>query len=123
MEYRVDGKVYRQRFSTCGKEGCKCQDGELHGPYWFAIQPNRPMKYVGKELPGWVLQKHELLKVKENDLRAIRATLDEERETIRRLDRELSAKIRIVDNLFLREFVSSDDLDRVGLENFFDNLF
>lgn len=39
----------------CGKEGCKCASGELHGPYWYAIETmgngRTKRRYHGKKPP------------------------------------------------------------------------
>ena len=40
--------------TRCGKKGCKCAKGELHGPYWYACFRENGVnkrKYVGKTLP------------------------------------------------------------------------
>ena len=40
--------------TTCGKKGCKCSRGELHGPYWYSYRQENGKagyKYVGKNLP------------------------------------------------------------------------
>jgi hypothetical protein len=29
-------KTYRLEGVRCGKENCKCAEGHLHGPYWYA---------------------------------------------------------------------------------------
>lgn len=46
------GKVaYRQQRVKCGKPGCKCAKGELHGPYWYAYwweNGKTRSKYIGK---------------------------------------------------------------------------
>lgn len=50
----IDRKTYRKVGVRCGKEGCKCAEGELHGPYWYAWWSERgrtKSRYVGKELP------------------------------------------------------------------------
>ena len=46
--------VYRKELVRCGKEGCKCSEGELHGPYWYGYyrspRSGRVVKkYLGKE--------------------------------------------------------------------------
>lgn len=38
----------------CGKKGCRCARGELHGPYWYAYWTEggkTKSQYVGKEPP------------------------------------------------------------------------
>jgi hypothetical protein len=50
----IDNKTYRLQGVRCGKEGCKCAAGELHGPYWYAywsVQGKTKSQYVGKKLP------------------------------------------------------------------------
>lgn len=29
-------KTYRSEMVRCGKKRCKCVEGKLHGPYWYA---------------------------------------------------------------------------------------
>ncbi len=29
-------KTFRQEMIRCGKKGCRCTEGKLHGPYWYA---------------------------------------------------------------------------------------
>lgn len=53
-ERRIDNKTYRLEGIRCGKEKCKCADGELHGPYWYAYWSencNTKSRYIGKTLP------------------------------------------------------------------------
>ena len=55
---RVAGhKTYRRELVRCGKKGCKCADGQLHGPYWYAYwtEGSRTRsQYIGKKLPSGV---------------------------------------------------------------------
>lgn len=47
----VDGWYYQEEMILCGKPNCKCQRGELHGPYWMRykqIGKRRVKQYVGK---------------------------------------------------------------------------
>ena len=44
----------QQALARCGKEGCKCAEGELHGPYWYGYYRSARIgrvvkKYIGKE--------------------------------------------------------------------------
>jgi DNA-binding SARP family transcriptional activator len=47
--------VYRQQFTRCGKARCrKCNEGEGHGPYWYAYwneNGRTKTKYIGVRLP------------------------------------------------------------------------
>lgn len=45
--------VYRLEGIKCGKKKCKCNDGKLHGPYWYAYNwDGKKLKsiYIGKTL-------------------------------------------------------------------------
>jgi len=53
----TNNKTYRLEGVRCGKKGCKCADGELHGPYWYAYWTEggrTRSQYVGKKLPRGV---------------------------------------------------------------------
>jgi hypothetical protein len=52
-EQHRGGKTYRLEYTRCGKAGCKCATGDLHGPYWYAYwteEGKTKSHYVGKEL-------------------------------------------------------------------------
>jgi hypothetical protein len=38
VEQLMSGSVVEQR-RQCGKEGCRCATGELHGPYTYVVLP------------------------------------------------------------------------------------
>lgn len=47
-------KCYRLESVRCGKQGCRCARGELHGPYWYAYWSEggkTKSEYVGKHHP------------------------------------------------------------------------
>lgn len=51
-ESAADGRTYRLQSVLRGKKGCKCTDGELHGPYWYAYwleNGKTKSQYVGKK--------------------------------------------------------------------------
>lgn len=53
-ERQISNKTYRLEGVRCGKQGCKCSRGELHGPYWYAYWSEggkTKSEYVGKYLP------------------------------------------------------------------------
>jgi hypothetical protein len=52
--FTLDGVPYWQEMRACGVRGCRCEDGELHGPYWYKRVDGR-VKYVGKHLPDSVV--------------------------------------------------------------------
>lgn len=50
-------KTYQQEMVRCGKKGCRCAEGQLHGPYWYAYWSEGGRvrsQYVGKRLPRGV---------------------------------------------------------------------
>ena len=52
-ESAADGRTYRLESVRCGKKGCRCADGKLHGPYWYAywLEGGKTRsRYVGKKL-------------------------------------------------------------------------
>lgn len=53
LERRVEGGItICKELVSCGKEGCKCQRGEGHGPYWYAYWyegAKHTSLYIGKE--------------------------------------------------------------------------
>lgn len=52
---RANKITYRQQYTRCGKQRCrKCQEGNGHGPYWYAYwsEHGRTVsKYIGVRLP------------------------------------------------------------------------
>lgn len=41
-----------ERWIVCGKEGCRCQSGERHGPYYYrsVLKSGKPrLEYIGKD--------------------------------------------------------------------------
>ena len=60
-EQTIASKTYRLEGVRCGKQGCRCADGELHGPYWYAYWSENGKtrsQYVGKKLPEGKAKKH-----------------------------------------------------------------
>jgi hypothetical protein len=54
QEETAGNKTYRLEGVRCGKQGCRCFDGYLHGPYWYAYWSENGRtrsRYVGKRLP------------------------------------------------------------------------
>jgi hypothetical protein len=46
--------VFQHERVRCGKHGCRCAEGKLHGPYWYSYQRDGgkvKSRYVGKKLP------------------------------------------------------------------------
>jgi hypothetical protein len=53
-DHQRNHKSYRSEMVRCGKKGCKCANGELHGPYWYAYWTEKgktQSQYIGKRLP------------------------------------------------------------------------
>jgi hypothetical protein len=53
-ERAAENVTYRLEGTRCGKEKCKCAQGELHGPYWYSyrrVEGRVKSQYVGKKLP------------------------------------------------------------------------
>jgi hypothetical protein len=53
-ERQIDNKTYRLEKVRCGKENCRCAQGDLHGPYYYAYwseEGKTRTQYIGKKLP------------------------------------------------------------------------
>jgi hypothetical protein len=53
-ERQNDHRTYRKEMVRCGKENCKCNDGKLHGPYYYAYWSEKGVtksQYIGKKPP------------------------------------------------------------------------
>ena len=51
-EERRGSWIYQQIAVRCGKPGCKCNEGEPHGAYWYGYRREGGKmisKYIGKE--------------------------------------------------------------------------
>lgn len=56
-KHTVGHKTYQREMVRCGKKGCKCVEGALHGPYWYAYWSEggkTKSQYIGKRLPKGV---------------------------------------------------------------------
>jgi hypothetical protein len=54
-EHKATNKTYRLEGVRCGNPNCKCADGQLHGPYWYAYWSENGRtrsQYIGKQLNG-----------------------------------------------------------------------
>jgi hypothetical protein len=52
---KVGTSCYQLQLVKCGKPGCKCEGGKLHGPYWYVYQRKDgrlTKKYIGKQRPS-----------------------------------------------------------------------
>ncbi len=79
----LEGVTYYQQGRKCGREGCRCADGELHGPYWYSRElSSGHVKYLGRELPKAITH-----------ARATRVLYAPEIESTRRVLRDMLAAI------------------------------
>lgn len=61
VEAKKEGRItYQSELVKCGKPNCRCADGQLHGPYWYAYRKQ------GQKLQSWYVGKK--LKPLENSL-------------------------------------------------------
>ncbi len=70
-----------EKYLPCGKEGCKCKEGEPHGPFYYLIYPEE-----GKQKTLYV-RKDKLEEVREGikAYKRARKTIDKVAETNRKL--------------------------------------
>lgn len=84
--FTLEGFTYYRQGRKCGRPGCKCAKGELHGPYWYKRNlESGKVSYLGRDLPqeiaaarGW----HDLLA---GDMRRARLALAEAFDAVGRL--------------------------------------
>lgn len=72
-------------WKTCGKPGCRCARGELHGPYWSLRWHDGPV--------------HRRRHVRPGDLAAVRAEVGRRRAERARLRAELAEAVAVLDGL------------------------
>ena len=68
-ERRRGRNTYRRELVRCGKKECRCAEGQLHGPYWYAYWSEggrTRSQYVGKKLPKGVRRRVSRPKVSDN---------------------------------------------------------
>jgi hypothetical protein len=59
-ERKLRRRTYRKEMVRCGKESCRCNNGKLHGPYWYSYWSEQGItksEYIGKKLPKDVEKK------------------------------------------------------------------
>lgn len=111
MTFTIQGFTYYQQYRKCGKDGCKCNHGEPHGPYWYkrSLNANR-IHYVGKDLPEHVEAAYEALMENRSKLHSTRRRLLDEANTIKKLlagQRLTNAEKAIIDHLGFAECLVS----------------
>lgn len=117
-EFKVNGVTYRQRFNTCNKPVCKCHGGEKHGPYWYAFGDVGTAKYVGKELPQWVIDHAALLKSNGTKLKTIKARAQSRLDKAHKDLRQAELELMTIENLESGEYTASEVLKSLGLAMF-----
>ena len=55
MEAAIAGSVVEQG-RRCGKEGCRCATGELHGPYTYVVLPRDGGRTRTVYVPAWAAE-------------------------------------------------------------------
>ena len=73
-----------QRYSVCGKPGCRCLEGQRHGPYPALSRPNGQVVYLNRKL-------HAVITPYVKRYQAFQRHLSQWRKTIQELDGLLSS--------------------------------
>ncbi len=73
-----------QRYSVCGKSGCRCLEGQRHGPYPALSRPNGQVVYLNRKL-------HATISAYVDRYQAFQRHLSQWRKTIHKLDGLLSS--------------------------------
>jgi len=88
-----------QRYTVCGKEGCRCLEGQRHGPYPALTRPNGKVVYLNRKL-------HTKIRPYVERYQSFQRDLSQWRRIVRELD-ELFCKLR-VDQMLKLETVKSE---------------
>ena len=84
--FDLEGVTYYAEGRKCGKAGCRCQEGELHGPYWYMRdQVAGKVTYLGKTLPAELEETRRRLVLYGRDIVAAHSRLLAQAEALRRL--------------------------------------
>ena len=84
--FDLEGVAYYAEGRKCGKAGCRCQEGDLHGPYWYKRdQVDGKVTYLGKTLPDQVAQARQNLWTFEPAIKTTGLRLAAQAEALRRL--------------------------------------
>lgn len=84
--FSLDGWSYYAQPRKCGKSGCKCAHGELHGPYWYRRnRQSGKVEYVGKELPDGVGEAYLALSTQRAEIMATRRRLLDQAQILEQL--------------------------------------
>ncbi len=113
-DIKVQGIVYRQQSRKCGNPRCKCQKGELHGPYWYKLDGSGPAKYVGKDLPEKIKQYESLLKASSRKIRDAKKEIEKRRDQAFTIYSQAQEDLRSLNALEAREHVDAKSLENLG---------
>ncbi len=91
----IAAQVY-QRYKTCGNSNCKCQHGELHGPFLWIYQNKK-----GKPILSTTVESTKHREAK--DLASNYKLLFEERQSLREIDREINDLLNAIEALLEKE--------------------
>ena len=84
--FDLEGVTYYAEGRKCGKAGCRCQSGDLHGPYYYRRdQATGKVTYLGKVLPNQVDEARRRLAYFSRDLEVARRRLLAQAEALGRL--------------------------------------
>lgn len=84
--FTLEGVRYYQQGRKCGKPNCKCAQGELHGPYWYARDfATGTVTYIGAELPAEITRARETHARRKRQIYAAYSKLIRQAEALRRL--------------------------------------
>jgi len=77
----IAAQVY-EHYKKCGRKGCKCQRGELHGPFLWIYQHKKGLPIISTTVDG--AKRREA-----KDLAASYKTLLKDRKQLREMDQEI----------------------------------
>jgi len=91
----IAAQVY-ERFKTCGNENCKCQHGELHGPFLWIYQNKKNNRILSTTVA-------DDKKKEAKELAERYKVLLEQRQKLRELDRDINSCLNAMEKILEKE--------------------
>ena len=117
-QFFLNGKTYQLRFRKCGKDPCKCKNGERHGPYWYASGDYGGLKYIGKSLPNDVIKVLELIETEKVKLLEIKEKAQQRGREAYAAYSQAVEEQRAIDALMTGSHADKRTLKNLGLDRY-----
>lgn len=91
----IAAQVY-EHYKKCGHESCKCQRGELHGPFLWIYQRKKGSPIISTTVDNTKRREAK-------DLAANYKTLLDERKSLREMDQQIQEYLNLLETLLEKE--------------------